>query len=642
MNISHVLHNPSSVIGPIAAGVGLAWLGPCLSSCWGQQAPPEWGARWQAHLPARERHPSLFYDDTDQGRMTKRLGLEPWARWWRELHRQGIRSSPAVKWWLEGDEESAQRAKDDLVERPIWRESTHGYLEPSSHRFADYVAAYDVLAAWPGLSVADCKTIRDRIAAEADHYHEVMTGGVPGGANFGNQRTLAASALGMAALTLCEYGDSPNGPAEWLRQALYEIRRDENFWFFRPGGHFVEGLGYTNYMNLQFVPFAIAYERATGRYLFDDPRLRGWLVFAAYQMLANGELVPWGTCESGRGLGFFGLLSSRRYGRDLAPLFHRALNLTAHPSPHPLHVHIAIAHHDPKVTGDVPPASRAFPESQTVVLREDWGHEGVAVWFAGKDGTWPLKYRYGTYSHGDAGHFVLTAWDEVLAADSGYDHWKSRDYYGAEFHNVILIDGEGPAQDTPGEMSNIQTDGPVRHATVTTAYQDCTVRRTLALVRARYVLVADRIITDGEHEYAWQVRSTCPPGSPGIELSGREVTWPGLSAAGWRALELGRTQLTTVVPPFARLELRKGRWRPISGKPEFVNQVAVATWRSRQSTALVALVPNLRRQPDVGWETLEGQDLKISGPGWTDRVVVDGDELSITGSEGRLSFRLRL
>ncbi len=381
-------------------------------------------------------------------------------------------------------------------------------------------------------------------------------------------------------------------------------------------------------MNLQFVPFAIAYERATGKYLFEDPRLREWLIFAAYQMMANGELIPWGTCETGRGLGFFGLLSNARYGRDLAPLFHLAFNLRANPSLHPYHVHIALAQYDPDVAGALPPASRAFAESETVVLRENWGHESVAVWFAGKDGTWPLQRRYGTYSHADAGHFVLAAWDEVLAADSGYDHWKSRDYYGAEFHNVILVDGVGPAQDTPAEMSDISTEGPVRHATVTSTYEGCTVRRTLALVRGRYVLIADRILADAEHEYAWQVRSTCPPDSPGTSLAAREVTWPGLSADGWRELRPGRTELTTVAPPFAQLSLEPGRWRPMSGRDEFINQVA--------------LMPNLRESPDLTWRALEGQNLEISGPGWTDRVEVAGEELTITDGNGVVSCRLGL
>lgn len=606
----------------------------------GDEIPAGWGDMWHAQLPERERHPFLFYDESDRPQMLERLEREPWAGWWKDWQQIATRSKLAVRWWLLGNEEDARLCKLDLLKRPIRRQRPQGYLEPSSHSFADYVVAYDVLAAWDELGPEEHRVIRNRIAAEADHYYTVLRDDPRGGANYGNQRTLAASALGMAALTLCEYGDSANKPAQWLRRALYEIRREENFWFFRPDGLFVEGTGYTDYANMQFVPFAIALERATGRYLFEDPRLRQWLVFAAYQMTANGEVIPWGTCESRCGLGFFSLLSNRRYGRDLAPLFHRAFNLSTNPSLRPNHVPIALARYELDTAGEPPPASRAFPQSQTVVLRADWGHESVAAWFAGKDGTWPLDYRYETYSHGDSGHFVLAAWDEVLAADSGYDHWQSRDYYDAEFHNVILIDGQGPQRDTPGKMSDVRIEGPLRHATMTTSYQGCTVRRTLALVRDRYVVLLDRISADAEHDYAWQLRSTCPPETPGTRLGKREVTWPGLSADHWRSLEPGRTQLTTVVPPFSELTLEKGRWRPISRVSEFANQVAVARWRDGSTTALFALIPNLQDRIEATWHADAGQNLVIRGPGWMDRVAVDGGKLRVTDGAGRWDCRL--
>ncbi|MCK5805811.1 MAG: heparinase II/III family protein, partial [Lentisphaeria bacterium] len=195
--------------------------------------------------------------------------------------------------------------------------------------------------------------------------------------------------------------------------------------------------------------------------------------------------------------------------------------------------------------------------------------------------------------------------------------------------------------DTPGAMSNVETDGSVQHATVTTTYQGCIVRRTLALVRGRYVLIADRIVADKPHEYAWQVRSICPPESPGTRLGKRDVTWPGLDAKAWRALRPGKAQLTTVAPPFAELTLEKGRFRPQSSK-EFLNQVAIAKWRAKNTTALFALIPNLRETPDLGWTPLAGQNLEIKGPEWTDRVIITAEELSITGSDGQLNCQLHL
>ncbi|MBU0611022.1 MAG: heparinase II/III-family protein, partial [Armatimonadetes bacterium] len=417
--------------------------------------------------------------------------------------------------------------------------------------------------------------------------------------------------------------------------------RDENWWFFRPGGHFVEGLGYTGYMGCLFAPFAVAYERASGQYLFADPRLREWLSFAAYQTTAQGEIIPWGTCESGRVVRLFALLSNQRYGRDLAPLCNWAFNWhTA--GPHGFHVPLALAVWEPTVPGDMPPPTRSFDGSQTVVLKDNWGHDTVTVWFAGKDPTWPLKYRYGTYSQGDCGHFVIAAWDEVLAADSGYDHWKSHDYFGAEFHNVLLVDGKGPQQDTTGGVSDVVTNGPVRRARVTTAYEGCTIRRTVALVRGRYVLVADHVIAEGEHDYTWQVRSTCPPDSPGSALDERSVRWPGLDALNWRDLKPGKTQLTTVVPTSATLAVEKGRWRPMSGKPEFINQVAIARWRAASTTALFALIPNLKDAPDVSWQAGEGEGLTIQGPGWTDRVGIEDEALHLRSEDGKLDEHVAL
>lgn len=610
-------------------------------SSWGgaQEIPAEWGERWRPVLPRGERHPSLFFDVADRQRMIERAGREPWRRWVEAYLRSSYRAAPALKWWLTGDPAAARACRDNLVSTPIWRQKPQGYLEPSSHRFADYILAYDILAAWDGLSDEDRRIIRDRIAAEATYYYEVMSEGVPGGANFGNQRTLAASALGMAALVLCEYQANP-GPAQWLRLALHEIRREENWWFFRPDGLFVEGLGYTAYMSVQFVPFAIAWERASGHYIFEEPRLREWLVFACYQLTNRGDFIMWGTCEAGAGLGFLAPLCNRRYGRDLTPLFYHTFNLAPDPRPHPQQTALALALYDPETDGAPPPPSAVFPRSQTVVLRESWADDAVAVWFAGKDGTWPVEYRYDTYSHGDTGHFVLVAWNEVLAADSGYDHWKSRDYYDAPFHNVVLIDGEGPARNTPGQLSEVHITGPVRHAVVTTSYAGCTLRRALVLVRGRYVVVADRIDADAEHEYTWQIRSACPPGNEGVSVNGRAVTWPGLSADRWRDGVLGRARLTTVGPPFAQWKLVAGRWRPISGRDEFTNNVALATWRARDTEALFVLLPDLIESPELHWRALEGQDIEVRSAGFTDRVSLTDEALRIISADGEVLLNL--
>jgi len=159
--------------------------------------------------------------------MRPRVGVEPWAGWWNELQTSTIRSAPMFRWWLAGDEEAAATCRQDLLDNPIFRQQPQGYLELSSHHLSDFVAAYDVLASWhQGLIAADHAAIRGKIASEAEYYYEVLES-VRGGANYGNQHMLAASALGLATLALAE--------SKWLNRALHEIGREENLCFFRPG-----------------------------------------------------------------------------------------------------------------------------------------------------------------------------------------------------------------------------------------------------------------------------------------------------------------------------------------------------------------------------------------------------------------------
>ena len=100
--------------------------------------------------------------------------------------------------------------------------------------------------------------------------------------------------------------------------------------------------------------------------------------------------------------------------------------------------------------------------------------------------------------------------------------------------------------------------------------------------------------------------------------------------------------MTTIMSAFAKLRLTEGRWRPISSKPEFTCQVALAEWRDAGSTAVFALVPNLQEGADVTCRRLSGQDLDVSGPGWTDRITLREDELQIRSDDGEVNYRLGL
>jgi hypothetical protein len=48
----------------------------------------------------------------------------------------------------------------------------------------------------------------------------------------------------------------------------------------------------------------------------------------------------------------------------------------------------------------------------------------------------------------------------------------------------------------------------------------------------------------------------------------------------------------------------------------------------------------LQENPDLTWQALEGQNLEIQGPGWSDRILVSGNQLEILSSDGKIELLL--
>jgi len=58
------------------------------------------------------------------------------------------------------------------------------------------------------------------------------------------------------------------------------------------------------------------------------------------------------------------------------------------------------------------------------------------------------------------------------------------------------------------------------------------------------------------------------------------------------------------------------------------------------ATAPFALMPNARANPDVSWAPLDGQNIAVSGPGWSDIITVEAAELRIAARNGTVLQRL--
>jgi hypothetical protein len=286
--------------------------------------------------------------------------------------------------------------------------------------------AYDLLASWPGLTPQDHRTIRDKLARDAEHYYQAMTE-IKGGQNYGNQRTLGASALGLCALALSDYRGSAHTPQQWLDMALGAIRCPDNFWFWRPDGMFVEGYGYSQYMGLLLVPFLSAYSRLTGADVFADPTLAAWLRYQAYFFLPDGRHINFGTSNHGdsRFGNDFALFANRLAGKDHADLYAWAARRASYGDF--LHGNLivpALALFDDTLPArpETYPASAVFPASEQMVMKDGWEDRLTGVWITGKGAGW-VPYRYATYSHADVTSFVFYSDRQFLAVDAGYTHW---------------------------------------------------------------------------------------------------------------------------------------------------------------------------------------------------------------------------
>ncbi len=540
---------------------------------------------WTGKLPASETHPCLFFSSEDLPMMRERITREPYKSAWESvLHATDVEENDAFIWLMTGDEDAAKRARYRIVNTRIYREPVHGYIEPSSHALMARAIAYDFLASWEGLSEADHRKIRETIAAECEYYQKTMDS-VPGGCNFGNQRTLGAGALGMSAIALRDFRGDGHTPDEWLARALYEVRRPDNFWFFRPDGSFVEGYGYSCYMACTWIPFMTAYTRNCGQNLFQDETLRNWLRYLAYFMLPDGRHVNFGTASyTLDGTHVFPVLANRAFTGKDAGLYAWATTQLFKNTVRRRQPWLLIAHFDDTIPtdGQAFPTADIYPISEQMVMKSSWDDDLTGVWITGKDAFWK-PHRYRTYSHCDVGQFLFYSGGEILAVDSGYPHWTSQDCYGPEFHNIVLVDGEGPAQDTFGELEDAVTSPDADAATITTSYAGHGVQRVFLFAQKRVLLVADFLQPDEDamHEYMFQLHSPITVGAAEAQFGPNGVTWPGYN---WNTSTVSETTLSAVLAG-EDLSVKQvpSHWLPKEDKP--TDNIAMgATWKSSGPT----------------------------------------------------------
>ncbi len=157
------------------------------------------------------------------------------------------------------------------------------------------------------------------------------------------------------------------------------------------------------------------------------------------------------------------------------------------------------------------PRSAWFRNIDVVFMRSSWDDpDALFVGFKGGD-------NRANHSHLDLGTFVLDAVGERWAVDLGADEYNMPGYFGnkrwtyyrlrTEGHNTLVIDGKN--QETAAKAPIVAFGGrPDRSfavADLTGAYKGVaqSVRRGIALIDGREVLVQDEIRSDATHDAEW-------------------------------------------------------------------------------------------------------------------------------------------
>jgi len=583
---------------------------------------------WVARIPAAEAHPCLLFSADDLPRIRARLERAPYANWWHSIQASGGPVEQAFTWRMTGRAEPAEAARQMLL-----RSNPTGYhcCCGVADALQSYAETYDLLYGYEGLTETDHRVIRAKMARACERLYLSALESGPG-QHPGNQRTRGICALGTAAIVLRGYTDAAHTPAEWLQRALDGIRDEANLCFWREDGMFIEGPDYSAFTLAVMMPFARYFERASGQWLFDDPRLANALRYLVYIAQPDGSCAALGTTNTSMVLGALTLAIGAGSREEQARIRWALEEWYGGLSGGVRELCLVDETVAPSIAGLA--TAKAFRTSQEVTARSEWSRGAVALWFKGKD-PW-IAGGYPVYSHADAGSFALHAYGELLAVDAGYDHWVSYDLYPPELHNTLLVDGAGPASETPGLLTMALTEGPIRGGEIESEFAGVRHRRSMWLVDGEYVVAFDDVTSEVEHTYEWQIHSPVTRGGAPVALGQGRASWPGFDPV---ADTPGRVQLDVIwAGPVELARMEHSRWQPFSPDPttgSYDNEAIVARLRGRDASYLAVLYPHPKASepPAIGAldvpggraivvSASEGRDVVLSSEGGL--VAVEG------------------
>jgi hypothetical protein len=446
-----------------------------------------------------------------------------------------------------------------------WNGASYDNWQWRSKELIDYLIAYDLLRG-AGETPASLAASQAKLQAFAGNLYRQSTTPFLGVSFYSavknNHTLMTAAALGMAAVVLNETSspDANQQPSRWAGAGLYTI--DNVLWrdaqrqsdSTQVAGY-AEGPYYCKYALLNCLP----YFRAMGNFLpdgrlpctfggstrsirnpFFDPKydqLYEWLTAIrlpdgrlpaledSYVDMGVPELALTGKPQYVKPM-YYSKMSGTGMASELAQLRDATVDMRA------AWLAAAVA-----PTAPAHPALTVLPASGNLIFRSGSDSAATYLHVYGRGGL--TQSNSGGHNQGDASSFILHAQGQLLALDPGYLSYGRRAEVGAATsHNLVLVDGAGPALGTPGATNSapaaiqrtFQTP-QLGYGEVTTTYQNASLTRKTLFVRNTYFLLADAVSAAAPHAYTWQLHGyglaggTAATGTFVGSLAEHEGTW---------------------------------------------------------------------------------------------------------------------
>jgi len=503
--------------------------------------PPAVPAETEILKTLRPEHPRLMALPDDLPRVKKLLSADPRAA---EIYKQVKRSADrclkegtvqhklvgprllgesrkclervytlATVYRIEGDRRYFDRAVKEMLAAAAFKDWNPSHFLDTAEMTHALAVGYDWL--YKDLSAEDRQTIRraivDKGLREAEKVYREKRWWAQSRHNW-NQVCNGGITIGALAVA----DEEPQLAAYILHKAANSVQLAMRE--FAPDGAWAEGPGYWNYATSYNVYMLAALESALGTD-FGLSRFPGFSITGDFRIHVIGptrENFNFADAGSGAGRAAQMFWFARKFSQPLYAWHERDyIGGTS-----ALHLWWFDARGGPPADF---PFDRWFRGTDVVLMRSKWQDpRAVFVGFKGGDSRV-------NHSHLDLGSFVLEADAERWALDLGGDDYNMPGYFGNNRwtyyrlgtvgHNTLLIDGQNQDPRAAAPIVAFSSTPTRAHAVadLSAAYgkQVKKVRRGIALLDRRQVLVQDEIEGAAGAEIIWQVHTRAK-----IDLSG--------------------------------------------------------------------------------------------------------------------------